>query len=153
MPATVLQIGPLRTCSKCVETKLVSSFYRTTKVKSGLLSICKTCMLAKQSEWVKGRGELEPTRRKNRYYKIDFNGLWEKQGGLCSVCRTPMLPKGKTAKSVVVDHDRRCCPGRGSCGQCVRGLIHSRCNIIVGVLESESATVALAKDYLEKQKC
>jgi hypothetical protein len=108
-------------------------------------------VVLRASAWAKDHSERDALGRKNRFYKIDFNGMWEKQGGLCSICSNPMLPKGKTAKSVVVDHDRKCCPGRGSCGKCVRGLVHSRCNIVLGVIESEGSTVEAAQKYLLAQ--
>lgn len=46
--------------------------------------------------------------------------LHEFQGGKCAIlnCRAT----GKT-KALAVDHDHKCCPGRTSCGKCVRGLL------------------------------
>jgi hypothetical protein len=46
--------------------------------------------------------------------------LHEFQGGRCAIlnCRAT----GKT-KALAVDHDHKCCPGRTSCGKCVRGLL------------------------------
>lgn len=46
--------------------------------------------------------------------------LYEFQGGKCAIlnCRAT----GKT-KALAVDHDHKCCPGRTSCGKCVRGLL------------------------------
>jgi hypothetical protein len=50
----------------------------------------------------------------------------------------------------VVDHDHACCPSpfrrdrvvrddgqrRGTCGKCTRGLLHSQCNVLVGIIEA-----------------
>ena len=36
----------------------------------------------------------------------------------------------------VVDHDHRHCRGDVSCGQCVRGLAHPRCNQLSGQVEA-----------------
>ena len=39
------------------------------------------------------------------------------------------------ADRVHVDHDRRCCKGSRSCGDCVRGLAHQHCNARLGPME------------------
>lgn len=46
--------------------------------------------------------------------------LYEFQGGKCAILRCRAT--GKT-KALAVDHDHKCCPGRTSCGKCVRGLL------------------------------
>ena len=149
MPATVLQIGPLRVCSKCLESKPVEAFSPALRVKSGLQRECKECVSKRSSEWWRNNTERYNDGRRIRRYNVDVNALWEKQKGLCAMCQEPMLPRGKTARSVVVDHDAKCCSSRGTCcGQCVRGLLHSRCNIILGVLEKEGATLEAAQLYL-----
>lgn len=49
-----------------------------------------------------------------------YEALYEFQGGKCAIlnCRAT----GKS-RALAVDHDHRCCPGRTSCGNCVRGLL------------------------------
>jgi len=37
---------------------------------------------------------------------------------------------------ITVDHDHACCEGVGSCGKCIRGLAHMRCNQGFGQVES-----------------
>lgn len=58
----------------------------------------------------------------------DYKRLYEAQGGKCAVCQ---VATGK-ARKLAVDHDHRCCPGKTSCGKCVRGLICSNCNRDIG---------------------
>ncbi|MET7574225.1 endonuclease domain-containing protein [Streptomyces sp. NPDC005492] len=50
--------------------------------------------------------------------------LLEFQRGRCAICGAP----DSGAKAMHVDHDHTCCPGRRSCGDCVRGLLCSTCN-------------------------
>lgn len=58
----------------------------------------------------------------------DYRRLYEAQGGRCAICR---IATGK-ARKLAVDHDHSCCPGKTSCGKCVRGLICSNCNRDIG---------------------
>jgi hypothetical protein len=56
--------------------------------------------------------------------------------GVCLIC-------GKTAEDgtvLAVDHDHSCCPGRRSCGKCIRGIIHARCNTFLALAESRGFT-------------
>ncbi|MGW5504562.1 endonuclease domain-containing protein [Streptomyces rochei] len=46
------------------------------------------------------------------------------QGNKCAICGVP----GLADTTMHIDHDHACCPGRRSCGTCVRGLLCSRCN-------------------------
>lgn len=52
--------------------------------------------------------------------------------------------------SVNVDHDRNCCPGYKSCGKCIRGLIHSKCNRVIGIAMDDIELLKSAIAYLEK---
>jgi Recombination endonuclease VII len=47
-----------------------------------------------------------------------------------------------------IDHDHACCGAGRSCGKCVRGLLCSRCNTALGLLEDDAARVAAALAYL-----
>lgn len=60
----------------------------------------------------------------SNYMTMLFN-----QSGCC--------PCGKELETSHIDHDHKCCPGRISCGKCVRGLLCSRCNLLLGMVESE----------------
>jgi len=52
-----------------------------------------------------------------------------KQDGRC--------PCGRELDPAHMDHDHKCCSSRHSCGKCVRGLLCSRCNLLLGVVEAE----------------
>jgi hypothetical protein len=76
-----------------------------------------------------------------------FDALLGYQGGRCAICRRTE-PGG--AGDFHVDHDHACCPGRRSCGRCVRGLLCARCNVGAGVLdwpdERLAALIAYRRD-------
>lgn len=48
-----------------------------------------------------------------------------------------------------VDHDHTCCPGFGSCGQCVRGLLCHWCNTALGLMKDDPARIQNLITYLE----
>lgn len=70
--------------------------------------------------------------------------MLDRQGGVCAICGCE--PSGPLA----VDHDHSCCPGRGSCGKCVRGLLCSQCNWALGCMEDSAERLRSAAEYLDK---
>lgn len=55
-----------------------------------------------------------------------------------------------SAKGPVFDHDHSCCPGRKSCGKCIRGVICNRCNLSLGAISDNADTLKNMIKYLEK---
>ena len=82
-------------------------------------------------------------------FKVEWQTLWDQQGGLCACCGEPMLREGREKLSAVVDHDHKCCSGRTSCGKCVRGLVHWRCNLVLGYANDDPHLLQRAAAYLE----
>ena len=90
----------------------------------------------------------EDTRRYQLWhlYKItpqQFNRMLAEQEGRCAICLTDKPGLSNFA----VDHDHRCCSGRRSCGQCVRGLLCLKCNMSLGWVERNSEGL---KNYQER---
>lgn len=99
--------------------------------------------------WRTGRAdELRTKYLWNRYRMTpeDFSSLLVSQGGVCAICSTNSPGRSGAWH---VDHDHRCCPQRKSCGQCIRGLLCSRCNrYVLAVIEGphyQSALIYLAR--------
>ena len=66
--------------------------------------------------------------------------LYEEQGGRCAWCREPLGDEPG-----VVDHDHACCDeGSQSCGRCIRGLVHNKCNTYL---------IPQAERYLQGRYC
>jgi hypothetical protein len=47
-----------------------------------------------------------------------------------------------------IDHDHSCCPGRKSCGRCVRGVLCARHNLLVGQFENIAPHLPWVVSYL-----
>lgn len=63
----------------------------------------------------------------------EFDALLASQNGICAGgCGRPATD---------LDHDHACCPGRRSCGKCVRGILCTTCNLL-DVLGRNSLTDA-----------
>jgi len=74
-----------------------------------------------------------------------FAALLDQQGGCCAICGT--TDPGK--RDWNVDHDHGCCPGRGNtCGQCVRGLLCGKCNLMIGGANDDPNILIAAARYL-----
>ena len=92
---------------------------------------------------------VQGRRRVLRRYSItsvEYDRLLVLQNGVCAICRRP--PESGTV--LVVDHDHTCCPGKTSCGSCIRGLLHIKCNWALGHMNDDAARLRAAADYVEK---
>lgn len=138
-------------CSACKGVFHRTFFYVDPRAKSGLQSACKECFGKRVKSFALRQPKKILSQRRARY-NIDFDALWERQEGKCALCGELMELGGKQSLSAVIDHDHNCCPGRlgKSCGKCVRGLLHNRCNKFLGHIENRPRMVEQAISYLTR---
>ena len=105
---------------------------------------CKAC----EATWMKQWRARHPEARTMGIYSVTFDALWASQKGLCALCGEPMELGGKHHLAACVDHDHACCPGYKSCGKCVRGLVHRRCNMLLGISQERPELLEAAILYL-----
>ena len=139
-----------RECSKCHVVKQPEEFRQDRN--SG--RICKECSNnARRMRW----NDLDDDERNRQMTVIRWKRhgltpeqgmeLIEKQGGLCALCHKELGAR------VHVDHDHACCPDpRRTCGNCIRGIVHQRCNNMLGWHEAAIAEglVEAIEAYLAK---
>jgi Recombination endonuclease VII len=108
----------------------------------------------RQAITAKQRAAYDPalTSVRNRTHKFGLSPeetqrLFDEQGGRCYLGGEPIdldAPRG-----YYVDHAHWCCPGRKTCGKCVRGLTCNNCNHGAGGFGDEPARLRRAADAIE----
>lgn len=63
--------------------------------------------------------------------------------GLCPICQIREVK--------YVDHDHRCCPGKRSCGECVRGMLCPPCNTAIAALGENEEVYRRAFEWMTKR--
>ncbi len=83
-----------------------------------------------------------------RKYNItidEYAILSDKQGGLCAICKKPETRKQKgVLLPLVVDHCHK--------ANCIRGLLCSRCNVMIGMANDDTRCLLAGIDYLNSMK-
>jgi hypothetical protein len=74
-----------------------------------------------------------------------YDALYWAQDMQCYICQRAT---GTGRKRLSVDHDHACCNGPISCGRCVRGLLCSPCNKLLGHLRDQLDAAWRITDYL-----
>lgn len=69
------------------------------------------------------------------------------QDGLCAICGND---EPREDRVLSIDHDHSCCPGKLSCGKCVRGLLCSLCNPALGAFRDNKDYLTSAIEYLDR---
>jgi hypothetical protein len=110
------------------------------------------------------RAELIFSRKLTRWrikFKVTDEKLLElldEQHDLCAVCHQPFadafdsLRNGSVGLVPSIDHDHSCCPGEQTCGKCIRGIVHLRCNRLCGMAKDNPEILRRCADYLEKKR-
>lgn len=110
--------------------------------------VCSNCKIDKRDP---ARERAKERRRTLRLYSITaerFDELLVAQHGCCAICGTND-PGGRPWH---IDHDHACCRGKGSCGQCVRGLLCTNCNLLLGHAGDNPARLLQAIHYLQRHQ-
>ena len=108
---------------------------------------CQPCKDAHNARSRSAKKKIRTNPRYGRAEKIKAHGitveqyetLFASQNGACAICKLPettISPYSKQPRHLSIDHNHACCPGKHSCGNCVRGLLCHKCNSALGVIEA-----------------
>ena len=125
-----------RWCAGCERYRSTKFFGQSSSRGAGYYSRCKPCHKAqlRARHWAKRFG-ISP----DQYLAIK-----DVQGGRCAICQ---VASGAT-KALAVDHDHQHCPSGSGCHECIRGLLCSRCNNLLGFARDNPDVFRRAVEYL-----
>ena len=127
----------MKVCSVCKQTLDYDEFYLNPRAKSGYSSACKACTRA--------RGRVAQIKYRYGLSEEKYQAMMAEQDNCCAACGSK-FDSGKRRPEV--DHDHKCCPGKTTCGQCVRGILCSKCNGMAGGIEYNLAYLDDVLRYL-----
>ena len=121
-------------CLLCKKIRRVSRFGRNKLASDGLQSICNPCTNEKARKYAREH------HLHTRYGLTidDYNKMLSNQKGVCKICKA--LPTTSSNNKLAVDH----CHISGD----VRGLLCTRCNVVIGQIENIAHLYDKINDYL-----
>ena len=109
------------------------------------------------SQIVQSENRINRWRRNFKVTEDDLLRMLDEQKELCAVCGEPFLDgfrslteRGTVDLVATIDHDHRCCPGEKCCGKCIRGIVHFKCNRLMGLADDDATILKKCIEYLEK---
>lgn len=137
------------TCTKCSTDKPVEMFNRDKQRPTGHHPWCRQCKSASvRAHYVANQERIRADQLwKNRKFRYgitqrQYEALLAAQDGRCAICR-------RKFDTYSVDHDHACCPmGTRGCGNCVRGLLCTGCNTLLGMANDNPDRLTAAIAYL-----
>ena len=144
------RVTETKACTRCKQVKPLDRFYRRNDRPCGYHAYCKACDEERRVEIKRAHPEWQWHADIRRHFNLSpdqWNELLASQYGGCAIC-------GATEAGGIgrfhVDHDHKCCPGKRSCGKCVRGLLCNRCNTGIGQFKDDPSRLDSAARYLRR---
>lgn len=144
-----------RQCTKCKEFKCVSEFYKEPRTKIGLQSRCKICQQTAYNDYRKKNPDVYRKASLKHWHNLSdkkkhskwiqrygitadqYTNMFEFQNGKCKICNQEC----STGRVLAVDH----CHKTGK----VRGLLCTKCNTALGMLNDNIKYFETAIEYLK----
>jgi hypothetical protein len=129
-------------CSKCKEAKNLTEFYKNRSKRDGHTGECKACCKLRHRVW----RDKNPSYQRTWRYGIsldEYTRLFAAQNGVCAICgQAEKVQRNKKLWSLAVDHAHTT--------KQIRGLLCSRCNTAVGLLQDSVQNALKVAEYLLK---
>lgn len=169
-----------QTCTDCGREKPLVEFPRVKAGSEKRRSRCQPCAKIRQDAWRAANPDRVREKRlawkaRNPEAWREYNSSWRERNpesakatnrrgllsqhgltteafaelsslhdGACHCCG--VVPE----KTLRIDHDHACCPGRYSCGSCVRGLLRDDCNVGIARLGDDLDGALRAAAYFTR---
>ncbi|WP_353963417.1 endonuclease domain-containing protein [Streptomyces sp. NBC_00140] len=124
-------------CRRCLTWLGVVDFYRNARSSDGLSGTCRRCQRDKQLE------------RDFGITLAEYEAALAAQDGGCATCG---MTEAGNGRMLAVDHDHTCCPSKKTCGECIRGLLCSECNLQLGRVADDIDRLEALIGYLRASK-
>jgi methylphosphotriester-DNA--protein-cysteine methyltransferase len=136
----------MKLCKKCNIEKDESEFGKRKHTSDKLETCCRKCYNEVTNNWKKVNLEkIRPSRfntalkRKYGISAKNYEEMRQSQNNSCAICKEPHTD---LTKSMAVDH----CHSTGK----IRGLLCTRCNLMLGQARDNKEILSKAIEYLEK---
>jgi hypothetical protein len=123
-------------CPKCDQHLSDDNFYSDSTTRFGQSTWCKGC---KKERIDKYMSDTPVYIRMAVLHQVPAERL-ENLIPECQACGGE--------EGLAWDHDHNCCPGKYSCGRCVRGLLCRSCNLALGYLKDSPDRLLSLVNYL-----
>lgn len=128
---SIVQTEPTKLCVRCQQVKPADEFHRDRRRRDGRFPYCITC-----------RREYDGrTPRQPRMFatKAEYDRAYRQT-----------MPRQEKSTRHREQYLWTTCPGKSSCGQCVRALLCHRCNLAIGGFSDNPDLLRAAISYLER---
>lgn len=137
-------------CKMCRQDKPLTDFFKLKTSKDYYENRCKECKSKVNSASYQMNKERIKFRAIKKKYKLDEETYLDMAADGCYVCGS--------MENLCVDHDHSCCPARAengsaldTCGNCVRGILCKRCNMVEGMFKKDPENIENLIKYMQKQ--
>lgn len=142
-----------KVCVRCGEKKSLDLFAKGKNYKDGRRGTCKSCHTSYMTDYYNNNPDKKAEKvRLNSYYRPNWKyhniteekylEMLDKYDGKCYAC--------KEDKATDIDHDHSCCTyKRGSCGNCIRGILCHHCNTALGLAKDSKERLQKLIEYLK----